>query len=80
MDCIDKFVQKQNNSRTEDIIFKLLKDKAKTKNLRDKMILETFDNLYSTHSATSSYQRTAIKFNMSIENVRYIVRNRCLIE
>lgn len=80
MDCIKEYLKQFENNSTEEVIYKLLKDKSKTKNLRDKMIIESFDDLYSNNSSGYSVERVASKFKMSCENVRYIIRNRCLVE
>lgn len=74
MECINKLGCKDTK-----FVIQLLMDKQKTKNLRDKMIVEMFDKFYQNYSAESSYEFTAIKFNMSIPNIKYIVSNRCLL-
>ena len=80
MDCIKKYLDNCNSTSTEEVIYKLLKDKTKTKNLRDKIIIETFDSLYSDNTSGYSVEKVASEFRMSCDNVRYIIRNRCLVE
>lgn len=80
MECIEQYLKQfSDNTSMKEVIYTTLKSKVKTKNLRDKMIVETFDNYYSIHSAEYAYNATATKFDMSVENIKYIVRNRCLL-
>lgn len=81
MDCIDKYLEQYKNNSTHDVIYKLLKDKSKTKNLRDKIIIESFDNMYGKYEHNKEiFERLASKFNISVATAKYVIYNRCLVE
>ena len=81
MVCIDNYLKKFDNQEVKEIVYQLVKDKNKAKNLRDRVIIETFDTMYPNHECNKDiFEKISKEFNASVSHVKYTIYNRCLAE
>ena len=81
MDCITTYLEKFEGQEIKEVVYNLVKDKSKSKNLRDRVIIESFDNMYGQYEHNKDiFEKLSKEFNASVSHIKYIIYNRCLAE